>query len=79
MMTIVLDYTSDRPTVWHPTESTGPFASLCRGSFATEEAARVWARANIPGYAYRLVQLTDITDDVTDDLVGLFVERSHSP
>jgi len=47
--TIVLHYLPPRelPTVWHPAEPTGPFAVLARGAFATEAAAREWARRNL--------------------------------
>lgn len=41
---------SERPTMWHPTENTGPFAVLTRGAFRDENEAHEWAREHL-GYA----------------------------
>lgn len=47
----VIPYTST-PTAWHPTEATGPFATLVRGSFPTVDAAVAWGKANLAGNPY---------------------------
>ncbi len=41
-------------TEWHPTERTGPFATLVRGAFATEADAIRWARERLNGTPYRI-------------------------
>lgn len=40
--------------VWCPSDATGAFSTLVRGSFATTDAAHTWAAANIPGVNYTL-------------------------
>jgi len=45
---------SARPTKWHPTESSGPFATLTRGSFPTKGAARAWARRHLRGQRFQV-------------------------
>ena len=47
---------SDSPTRWHPTEPTGPFATLTRGSFQTEEEAHRWAAEHLEGQPYSVRQ-----------------------
>jgi hypothetical protein len=42
-------------TEWHPTDPTGPFATLSRGCFATQEAAIEWGRAHLDGSPYSVV------------------------
>jgi len=49
---------SDAPTEWHPTESTGPFATLTRGSFKTAAEAHGWAASHLAGQSYS-VKLID--------------------
>jgi hypothetical protein len=49
---------SDKPTAWHPTEKTGPFSVLSSGSFASEEAAHSWAKENLAGQPYSVVEHT---------------------
>lgn len=49
---------SDSPTAWHPTEKTGPFAVLSCGSFASEELAHAWAKENLNGQPYSVVEHT---------------------
>jgi hypothetical protein len=39
-------------TEWHPTESTGPFKVLSRGSFKTYEAAIAWGKEKLGGTPY---------------------------
>lgn len=48
---VLIPYSED-PSIWHPTESTGPFAVLTRGAFDTVTQAHEWACVNIPGYDY---------------------------
>ena len=51
--TIVVPYVHHAfRTQWHPTQSDGPFAVLCRGAFATEAEAIEWARVNLNGTPY---------------------------
>ena len=45
---------SDTPTMWHPSDRTGPFALLSRGAFRTVDAARAWAERELRGEPYRL-------------------------
>ena len=45
-------------TKWHPTDESGPYSVLTRGTFATTELAHDWARANIDGYPYSVVQVS---------------------
>lgn len=61
--TIILAY-EPHGSPWHPTESTGPFAELSRGSFKTEEDAHTWALANIPGYTYRIRPLDSDSGEI---------------
>lgn len=49
---------SDKPTQWHPTEKTGPFAVLTRGAFPTEELAHAWATENLAGQPYTVEEHT---------------------
>lgn len=49
--TVVIPY-SDKPTAWHPTDKTGPFAVLSRGAFESSEAAHAWAQASLEGQPY---------------------------
>ncbi len=55
--TVVIPW-SDSPTSWHPTQKTGPFATLTRGAFATEEQAHEWARAHLSSQPYTLRRFT---------------------
>jgi hypothetical protein len=43
---------SETPTEWHPTDRTGPFATLTRGAFATAEQASAWADDKLAGQPY---------------------------
>lgn len=53
---------SPTPTEWHPTEKTGPFSTLTRGSFPTELAARTWAREHLKkGHSYGVVKFDAVT------------------
>lgn len=45
---------SDTPTVWHPTESSGPFSILLRGAFRHKHAAHAWAKAHLAGNPYTI-------------------------
>lgn len=49
--TVVIPF-SERPTEWHPTESTGPFAVLTRGSFPSPDVARAWAESHLNAQPY---------------------------
>jgi len=56
--TVIIPYVKrELATVWHPTDSAGPFSTLTRGSFKTEEEAVRWAREKLAGtpYSTRLV------------------------
>lgn len=46
-------------TQWHPTQSDGPFAVLCRGTFKTERDAIEWGRANLNGTPYTLSYVSE--------------------
>jgi hypothetical protein len=50
-----IPYTYLDPTKWHPTEETGPFSVLMRGSFKTRAEAAKWVATNIPGHDYSIV------------------------
>ena len=39
-------------TEWHPTEATGPFCTLQRGSFPSVGEAIGWARSHLNGTPY---------------------------
>lgn len=43
---------SETPTMWHPTDRTGPFSVLNRGAFATYAALEVWAASRLNGQPY---------------------------
>lgn len=51
--TVCIPY-SARPTVWHPTDSVGPFSVLTRGAFASRVDAEKWATDNLNGQAYTI-------------------------
>jgi hypothetical protein len=52
---VLLAYTDDTPTVWHPTESAGPFAVLSHGAFRTRALAHRWAAYHLgPFHSYKL-------------------------
>lgn len=51
---VVIPFTIVRPTIWHPTEPSGPFRVITRGAFKTRRQAHAWAARNIPGHRYRL-------------------------
>jgi hypothetical protein len=46
---------SERPTQWHPTTSTGPFAVLTRGAFRTRAEAVAWADDKLCAQPYELL------------------------
>ena len=63
-------------TKWHPTENTGPFKVLCRGSFHTMVEAIQWAKDNLNGTPYniRYVDSNGVTREPpewSDDWVNL--------
>lgn len=62
--TLLVPYTEENRTEWHPRERTGPFSVLNRGAFPTVEAAHEWAKAHIPGTAYEI--RSNIGDDIGD-------------
>ena len=39
-------------TEWHPTEPTGPFATMVRGVFKTEAEAILWGKKHLNGTPY---------------------------
>lgn len=41
-------------TEWHPTKSTGPLATVVRGSFSSPEAAIEWAQNKLNGTPYSI-------------------------
>ena len=52
---VIVHYVEPRlATVWHPTESTGPFATLSRGAFRTEAQAEQWAQDHLQGTPYHI-------------------------
>lgn len=53
---------SDTPTRFHPTEKTGPFSELVRGSFPTPTAARRWADEHLGGQPYSLRYIDPMND-----------------
>lgn len=67
-------------TAWHPTEPTGPFATLNRGAFDTAADAIRWGREHLRGTPYsvrretipRKLTLADVT-------VELRAEEEHVP
>lgn len=54
-------------TKWHPTEKTGPFKILNRGSFPTMEKAIIWAKDNLNGTPYS-IKYVDENGDVSNEL-----------
>lgn len=56
--TVVLKFTSDSPTRWHPTQSVGPFSVLSRGSFRSEDMAHAWAEKHVPGHSYEVAEVS---------------------
>ena len=40
--TVIIPYAAQNATEWHPTERTGPFSTLQRGAFRTQEEAYAW-------------------------------------
>lgn len=60
---VLLPYTDDTPTVWHPTEAAGPFRVLSRGAFRTRVLAHRWARRHLqPFHPYRLRHYRAVLD-----------------
>lgn len=51
---------SDKPTRWHPTEKTGPFAVLSRGSFSCESEAADWAREILEGQPFTVKRIPGV-------------------
>lgn len=51
MFTLHIHYEPDRNlrTEWHPCDSTGPFSTLCRGTFPHRLAAEEWAQSHLRG------------------------------
>lgn len=47
----------ERATEWHPTEPTGPWSMLTRGTYNTIEAARAWADAKLGGTPYTVAHV----------------------
>jgi len=66
--TLVLDYQPLALSVWYPTEPTGPFATLTRGAFATEELAHAWAAKHLRGGPYTTKHVELATADDNDDI-----------
>jgi len=65
--TVVIPYVSARfATKWHPTENVGPFRTLTRGAFPTEEQAIDWARAMLGGTPYS-VRFIDPEAELADE------------
>lgn len=60
--TLVIPFTEENRTEWHPTDRTGPFAVITRGMFKTEGEAHTWAKEHIPGTAYSV--RSNVADDV---------------
>ena len=51
--TIEIPYVDPRfATEWHPTTSEGPFSTLTRGNFKSQNAAIEWAKAKLNGTPY---------------------------
>jgi len=55
--TVLIPYSEERRTKWHPTERFGPFAVLSRGAFPTPEEAHAWAAAHLEGQPYTLREI----------------------
>jgi hypothetical protein len=55
--TVLVPYSEERRTKWHPTERFGPFAVLSRGAFPTPEEAHAWAKAHLEGQPYTLREI----------------------
>lgn len=45
--TIKIGWQKWNATKWHPTEETGPFAVLVRGTFSTSTKAKTWAEREL--------------------------------
>lgn len=56
--TVLIPYVAPRfATPWHPTTNEGPFATLTRGAFPTQDAAIEWAQSRLNGCPYSLVMI----------------------
>lgn len=48
MFTVILSYVEPEfRTIWHPTESKGPFARITRGAFKSQLEALQWVDKNV--------------------------------
>jgi hypothetical protein len=60
---------------WHPTEPTGPFARLVRGSFNSSDLAHQWAARNLDGGMYEIhfeCEGPDPEGDRVRELIGVY-------
>ncbi len=55
---VIIPYAAKNRTKWHPTNPTGSFSSLSRGSWPTPAGARAWAAKNIPGHRFKVQHYT---------------------
>lgn len=53
--TVIIPYTAEHANRWTPTESKGPFSTLSRGAFASEDIAHEWARKHLGKAPYTVV------------------------
>ena len=51
--TVVIPY-SNTPSLWHPTDKTGPFSTLTRGAFDSMPAAIEWADSRLNNQPYTI-------------------------
>lgn len=54
-------------TVWHPTEATGPFATLSRGAFDSEEEAKKWGDTCLKGAPYSIREIDATTRELVSE------------
>lgn len=74
--TVIIPW-SERPTMWHPTERTGPFSVLSRGAFKTIAAARAWADEHLAGEPYEVKTIDPSSEFASPALrtVGSAIQR----
>jgi hypothetical protein len=66
--TVCIPFTIEGRTEWHPTESTGPFATLTRGCFASIAEARVWAAEKLGNTARSFLLFDGISGEVIGEV-----------
>lgn len=73
--TVIIPYARKGATRWHPTTSTGPFATLSRGSFSTVAEAKAWAEEHLGKTEWSVREITAGRAGGTKNREGLTFEE----